>query len=128
MAYDRATKTTILFSHIGGVPATLTFNGSVWTKVSESGSASSDFAMASDESRSMVVLFGANGDTWTWDGTRWSARNPAHAPPGRERGAMAYDPKHKIVVLFGGFRRDGGTAQDMNDTWAWNGEDWTRLG
>src|SRR5437016_3218101 len=43
-------------------------------------------AVAYDAARSQVVLFGGwNGDTiggtWTWDGTTWTHRTPAHSPP-----------------------------------------------
>jgi hypothetical protein len=36
---------------------------------------------------------------------------------------------HRIAGVTGLGQRivDIGTAQDMNDTWAWNGDDWTQL-
>jgi hypothetical protein len=28
--------------------------------------------MARDDVTSSILLFGSNGDTWTWDGTDWT--------------------------------------------------------
>jgi hypothetical protein len=71
-----------------------------------------------------VVLFGGDdgddflGDTWTWDGTDWNQRSPAHAPKARSGVSMALDQAHGRVVLFAGRR--------FNDTWTWDGTDWTK--
>jgi hypothetical protein len=67
-------------------------------------------SMAPDLANGTVVLFGGpvdavngayNGDTWTWDGARWTERHPAHHPSARGAAAMAYDPATRGVVLFG---------------------------
>jgi hypothetical protein len=69
-----------------------------------------------------VVLFGGRrfGDTWTWDGTDWTKRTPAHSPYQRLDMGMAYDA-HGEVVLFG-----GACAKPCADTWTWDGTDWTQ--
>jgi hypothetical protein len=41
-------------------------------------------------------------DSWTWDGTAWTAQRPASLPPGRSFGAMAYDDGRRTTLLFGG--------------------------
>src|ERR1041385_8421756 len=54
-------------------------------------------ALAYDASLGGTVLFGGVvtnsgtmlADTWTWDGTNWSQRAPAHSPPGRWGLALA---------------------------------------
>ena len=61
------------------------------------------------------------GDTWTWDGTDWTQRTPAHSPSPRYCLGMAYDAARGQVVLFGGY--GGG---DLGDTWTWDGTDWTQ--
>ena len=61
------------------------------------------------------------GDTWTWDGTDWTQRHPAHSPPGRDSMGMAYDAARGQVVLFGGVRR----PFYLGDTWTWDGTDWS---
>lgn len=88
-------------------------------------------AMAYDRGRGEVVLFGGFGydrfptqmillgDTWVWNGTNWTQRNPVHSPPARVWSAMAYDAARGEVVLFGGIG-------DQHDTWVWNGVDWTQ--
>src|SRR5215472_11054655 len=82
-------------------------------------------AMAYDGADRYVLLFGGEttrltrlGDTWTWDGHRWTQLHPAHSPSPRAWAEMAYDPRHHDVVLFGGI--------GLADTWTWNGSDWTR--
>jgi hypothetical protein len=89
-------------------------------------------SMAFDAIRSQVVLFGgydplgghhANhsfNDTWTWDGTDWTKRAPAHMPSGRAAPGMAYDGGRGVVLLFGGA---AGTSW-FGDTWTWDGADW----
>jgi hypothetical protein len=89
------------------------------------------FSMANDDATGQVVLFGGRaqegakllGDTWTWDGTSWAKRMPAHSPSPRDYAAIAYDGATKQLVLFGG--SNGGTS--YNDTWTWDGSDWTQL-
>lgn len=86
-------------------------------------------AMAYDEARDRVVVFGgqrdrstALGDTWLWDGETW-ARGAESGPTARSYAAMAYDQRRARVVLFGG-REHLKTAAD--DTWEWDGLRWSR--
>jgi hypothetical protein len=80
-------------------------------------------SMAFDAARQQVVYFGgpAGDQTWTWNGTNWTKRAPAHSPPARSGHAMAYDAARQRVILFGG----GANLLTVNDTWAWDGTDWT---
>ncbi len=91
-------------------------------------------AMAYDRRRARIVMFGGTryepadgeirlGDTWEWDGTDWTERAPAVAPPARGGAAMAYDAQRGEVVLLGGDT----TSAYLNDEWAWNGEQWAQL-
>jgi hypothetical protein len=85
--------------------------------------------IAQDPIRKNVVLFGGISDnwvmqnTWTWDGTSWTEKNPANQPPPLYYTTGGFDPVLKEVVVFGG----GSSAVDSNATWAWNGSDWTQL-
>lgn len=92
-------------------------------------------AMTYDVIRGRVVLFGGetkdaypyySDETWEWDGTNWIQLNPTHKPSIRFGHAMTYDVKNKKVLLFGGADADTGGHQ-FNDTWAWDGTDWTLL-
>ncbi len=61
---------------------------------------------------------GPSGETWSWDGVRWT-RGPDG--PKRSAHAMAYDPKRKRVVVFGG--RDQ-TAGSVDTTLELDGTTW----
>ena len=84
--------------------------------------------MVYDAARQRIVLFGGDsagsrrGDTWTWDGSEWTALAPATSPPPRAEHAMAYDAARDRIVLFGG--ADG--VQFLDDTWEFDGQDWQR--
>jgi N-acetylneuraminic acid mutarotase len=83
-----------------------------------------------------LVLFGGTssepqkparylGDTWEWDGERWTQRSPRSSPPARNNGHMA--PLGNRLVLFGGFgqpERDA-IGEALSDTWEWDGENWS---
>ena len=90
--------------------------------------------MAYDAARSQVVVFGgtpsgfspaALSDTWVWDGANWAQKSPPIFPPARMGHAMAYDSVHHQVVLFGGISA-GYNPTDLNDTWVWDGANWTQ--
>lgn len=98
-------------------------------------------AMAYDEARGVMVLFGGGlcdssvcnpgnpggflyyGDTWEWDGTTWTERTPAFSPTPRIRHAMTWDPVRQRVVMFGGQSANGVQA----DLWEWDGTTWTNV-
>ena len=141
MTYDGGHGQVVLF---GGDDAefppspllndTWTWDGTNWTQhfPSTSPSPRREFSLAYDAAHGKVVLFGgfdANsntlGDTWTWDGTTWTRQFPAHSPSPRAMYGMDYDGAHGQVVLFGGLVP--GASLDTNDTWTWNGTDWTQL-
>jgi hypothetical protein len=85
-------------------------------------------AMACDERRQQVVLFGGDsgrsllGDTWAWDGSSWTQLSDI-GPAARQGHTLAYDERRARVVLFGGRLRD----RLADDTWEWDGEDWTQI-
>jgi hypothetical protein len=90
--------------------------------------------MAYDPANGTVVQFGdesfpgnsVQDDTWTWDGHNWTKQHPETHPPGRGLPAVAYDPAHHNVVLFGGVTGTRSHPTFLNDTWTWDGTDWTR--
>ncbi|MFN8825907.1 MAG: hypothetical protein ACK501_13120 [Planctomycetota bacterium] len=87
--------------------------------------------LAFDGARQVSVLFGGDSAvglhdrTWTWDGTVWTERFPVAHPSARTMVAMAYDAARQRVVLFGGFGVTGGVANESNETWEWDGGNWT---
>jgi hypothetical protein len=89
-------------------------------------------ALAYDAARSRAVLFGGIGplgslaDTWEWDGSDWELRAPASAPAARAFHGMAFDATggRNLTILFGGEQPN---LTPLNDTWKWDGANWTRL-
>lgn len=67
-------------------------------------------------------------ETWLFDGVAktWTQVIPAHSPSARGRMGMVYDAAHGQVVLFGGTTNGSGAAQYSNETWTWDGTDWTK--
>ena len=103
-----------------------------WTQRSVSGPSNRSEAvmgLAPDGSGGYgVVLFGGINlsgtldDTWTWDGSAWTARSPSTHPSARDESAMA--SLDDEAVLFGGISSGG---SDLADTWEWNGTGWREV-
>jgi len=124
LAYDGNRGTVVLFggandSQVQG--DTWLWNGDerVWRPLATGGPDPRTFpAMAWDEVRHEVVLFGGNrvlfgtdadrdtflGDTWVLDAAGWSSRSVAGPSP-RAEAALAFDPSRGRIVLFGGYYR-----------------------
>ncbi len=106
-------------------------------------SARSYARMAYDAQRKNTVLYGGESqidaatsipydsdETWIWTGGGWQQVFPLHNPPQRSAQAMIFDSLRGRVLLFGG-RHAKTTAEGeptfYNDTWSWNGTDWSEL-
>jgi hypothetical protein len=77
--------------------------------------------LVTDTHRGVVVgLF--DGATWEFDGLRWRQTVPPGSVLLNQYGsaAMAYDPVHQRVVLYGG--QSAGTS-----TWLYDGQTWSQL-
>lgn len=111
------------------------YNGTDWTELSKDGATGAPPArrwgpVAYDFARSQILVFGGQdvakaqlGDTWTWDGSKWTQHSVAVAPSPRRWHGMGYCFNTQRVILFGGF--DG--TNILDDTWAWDGKAWTKL-
>jgi uncharacterized protein (TIGR03437 family) len=116
-----------------GFSDTWVWDGKNWTMESPQAMPSGRFshAMAYDSMHKQTVLFGGENpgllhDTWIWDGMTWTQMNPASNPSaqdGRCCHAMAYDSTHGQVVLFGG---ESIKVEILNDTWLWDGTNWSQ--
>jgi Galactose oxidase, central domain len=119
MAYDAATHSIVLFGGNNGsnvLGDTWSWNGTTWTQLTPATSPPARYAAAVtyDAHISRVVLYGGASsqigrgssnfldDTWTWDGTTWTQRNPLHHPPALVGGGMVYDAAAPNAVLAGG--------------------------
>ncbi len=139
MAYDIGRAVTVLFAGaLGNEPvdgATWEWDGHVWTLRSMNGPAPRyAAAMAYDAARGLTVLFGGFAgqragtrfdDTWVWNGAAWN-QLAVVGPSARSGAAMAYDTDREVVVLFGGFFKPlQGPNVYHQDTWEWNGINWS---
>ena len=93
-------------------------------------------AMSFDSARNRAVLFGgasadasgaaqtALGDTWEHDGVSW--RKVSETGPSPRYGhAMTFDSIRQRVILYGGQKGSGATAQTYDDVWEWDGSNWS---
>lgn len=98
------------------------WDGAAWTPAAVDGPPARGLgAAAFDSTRGVLVLHGGApgrvslGDTWEWDGTRWSLRDARHL---RDHHAMTFDRARQRMVFFGGLRR----PTEARDRWEWIGD------
>ena len=104
-------------------------------------------AMVYDRRRARGVLFGGikllvwkvhqykqwrpdmqSDETWELHDSVWRMAKPKHRPPARLNHAMAYDEQRGQTILFGGCAADKDAfTRTLDDTWAYDGADWSRL-
>src|SRR2546430_3824241 len=147
MIYDEARRQVVLFGGQNAVESapgqglaplndTWTWDGASWTnrKPATSPPASVGAGLVYNSKLGRVValvnvfLNGTQSNqTWTWDGTNWVRILPTVDVPGpRYHAAVAYDPAHDRVVVFG---RRTGVGMDLiedADTWTFDGKTWER--
>ena len=140
-ASSRFRKSVVLFGGSCGIPQlrsdTWEWDPKTerWTELKPASSPPARYyhAMAYDQSRDRVVVFGGVSgappwpqsmlnDTWEWDGRKWTLRNTSSSPQARHGHRMVFDSNRKVVVLFGG----ADNTQLFSDTWEWDGNNWTQ--
>jgi len=72
-----------------------------------------------------LVLLTLCSATLTAQAPDWTEKKPANSPLARTGHAMAYDAARGQVVLFGGTSGDS-YFNNFNDTWVWDGSNWTQ--
>jgi hypothetical protein len=141
IAYDVNRRVTVLFKEGGGptaAPETWEYDGSLWSRRTPANQPMGVIgnAMAYDHARGNVILYGgystgggstAYTDTYEWDGVRgeWSRLFNGN-PPSRTDHALAADPAHNRVILFGGWYPFSPKSYRPG-TWQWDGSAWSRL-
>jgi hypothetical protein len=138
LAYDSTRGRTVLFGGDGpgstDLGDTWEYDGSTWTRITPANSPSPRWgaAIAYDPGLGRVVLFGGRSsgqrlaDTWEWDGTNWTQFTPSSAPFPRFWHSMAFDPQVGHTVVFGGDHIEPFGLGPTNDTWEWDGSQWTQ--
>ena len=105
-----------------------------WTQMSPANSPGPLYthAMAFDSIRNVSVLFGgvrggsASAETWEYDGSDWTQITTANSPSGRLNPTMVWDSARGRILLFGGDTNSGGGGEN-NETWEYDGTDWTQV-
>lgn len=142
MAYDLSTNATLLFggdtfAGLNGMTnETWRYDGSTWTQLATTTSphATQGIELVYDASRSVFVFYGGSPGgfiggaavdrTWEFDGVDWTERFPATTPGGLTHYAMSYDLVRGVSVLYGG-QPSTLLVGNTDDTWEWDGTDWT---
>jgi hypothetical protein len=108
-------------------------SGAGWRPVLNDGPPPSAIA-AYDATTSQIITFGgrdqSTGDSvdsmFAWSGSNWVAMNPVTRPGPRHDAGMAFDPIRGRMVLFGGHLVSQASFTALNDTWEWNGTQWSQ--
>ena len=138
LAYDSRAKRVVSF---GGYSAGRSMNdvrtlvNDSWTSLGQHPEISAaEPGFVYDSRRNTFVAFGGSagrgqtqGDTWEFDGGRWSKVATA-SPPARQAFAMVFDERRGRTVAFGGSGTSspGQPPQRFDDTWEFDGASWTR--
>jgi hypothetical protein len=118
-----------------------TWSGSSWTQSTASGPIGRFMpSLAYDPGRQVTVMFGGKNmygtspmdwaDTWEWDGSSWTQKQPASAPAARSEAGLVYDSARHVLLLFGGTANcTPGPCYNsfFGDTWTYDGTNWTQL-
>jgi hypothetical protein len=127
VTYDAVAERVVLFGGGSTVKGSWTrdtweFDRAGWTQVANTGPAGRVFhRLAFDSHRGVVVLYGGTdlsthyNDTWEWDGIQWTKADVAGPTGPHAFHAMAYHPRRRKIVLFGG--SPGVHDGYLNQTW-----------
>jgi hypothetical protein len=135
LVFDAARRVVVFLGRLESEMTMWEYGGTTWAEVvlPVLPSPRSDFALAYDSTRAVVVLFGGRGttslslsDTWEYDGSAWTEVSTPTSPPARYGHAMAYDSARGVTVAVGGCTTDAsGFETCLDDTWEYDGATWT---
>jgi hypothetical protein len=130
MYYDQVSKKVVLYGGYNGetfFKDVWTWDGSAWTKIELKGDSpeASHYALAynPDEDYAFGLLSGIPGGTWIFKNEQWTRLFLPNEPLNRAGTRLAYDPRQKVFVTFGGYSEDFG----LNDTWFFDGKNWNQF-
>jgi hypothetical protein len=128
MVYFAAIGKTVLVGGNNGTGARLAetwlWDGSTWEKLAAPSPGGAFVGLAYDSFRERVVRYSGGSTVSEFDGTSWTTITPPKRPSNRQVVTMAYDAVRKRVVMFGGLNF---TPSPLNDTWEWDGTNWTEV-
>ena len=149
LVYDERKRRVVLFGGnsvlFGSTTNPAKFFGDTWElkgkkwkklKTKNSPEPRAEAAIAYDARRQRVILFGGykleNGkvkrlsDTWELKGNKWKKLNENEVSP-RNGAAIAFDPKLKKVLLFGGSTANRDYGENSGETWVLEKKRWKKL-
>ena len=105
------------------------WTGTAWKQVItyDGGPAMPAVAFVGDPASHNDVVLTESGQTWLWTGV-WTRAHPGTSPPIVSSAASTYDAATGQVVMFGGAGATSRATGLYDQTWTWNGSDWTRRG
>jgi hypothetical protein len=154
MAWDTRNNVGVLFGGLGPADKatadlqhdsaeTWLWNGSRWLQrfPATTPPARAIHSMTYDTARHRVVMFGGRrapvelkalptyfNDTWVYANDNWTEIDSAEKPPVRQNAAIAYDRVRDRVIIYGGnvLAADEVSFTNLDDTWEFDGQQWTR--
>lgn len=114
---------------------TWVWNGSQWTRLTPTTIPPARWGagVAYDPVRNIAVRFGGmdaahalHDDTWVWQNGNWREVYPA-TRPGARIPVMQHDPIRGGILMFGGLGVSSAGSFVYQDTWLFDGSDWTQL-
>jgi hypothetical protein len=105
------------------------WNGSSWKQIATYANGPSTYGVTftGDTATHSDVLLTGDGQTWLWTGV-WTRVHPGTTPPIVSSAASTYDAATGQVVVFGGFGVTSRETGLYDQTWTWNGSEWTKRG
>ena len=67
------------------------------------------------------------GETWSWDGQKWTQLHPKTSPPALFGARMITDPNTQRLLLVSGAGDSSGTALQQEGMWEWDGSTWSHV-
>ncbi len=105
------------------------WDGSAWKKAAsyKNGPILSGGTFVGDAATHSDMYLTADGQTWVWNGV-WTRKDPATTPTALEATGSVYDAQSGQVLLFGGIGTTSRETGLYDQTWTWDGSDWTLRG
>jgi hypothetical protein len=135
LTFDPINTNLLLFGGRGaGSSETWSWDGTNWTQQVPTNvpTGREQAHLATDWGHARIVMFGGStgaasgvlGDTWTWNGSDWTAVTTATTPGigGLRNGKATYDLLRDRVVVHGGVTSAGGFSASA---WEFDGVDWS---
>jgi hypothetical protein len=105
------------------------WSGTSWRQVAafNDGPVMPAVAFVGDPATHSDVALSGNGQTWIWTGS-WTCVHPGTTPTVVSGAASVYDGATGQVLIFGGAGSASHQSGLFDQTWTWDGSNWTQRG